>query len=57
MDQRAFRRMRALIAVSASPGDREVDLELVAAEIARVEERLTHWEAMVDRANGRRQAS
>jgi len=57
MDQRAFRRMRALIAVSASPGDREVDLELVTAEIARVEERLTHWEAMVDRANGRRQAS
>ncbi|HEY8759629.1 MAG TPA: hypothetical protein VIP52_01820 [Candidatus Dormibacteraeota bacterium] len=56
VDQRALRRMRALIAVSASPGDREADLELVTAEIARVEDRLAHWEAVVDRANGREQA-
>ena len=56
VDQRALRRMRALIAVSASPGDREADLDLVTAEIARVEDRLAHWEAVVDRANGREQA-
>jgi hypothetical protein len=47
----ALHRMRDLIAHSDWPDEHESDVQVVAAEIKRVRDRLAYWEDIVDRAN------
>ena len=53
VDENALEEMQALASESTWPYDDNEDIDLIRAELARVERRLRFWEDMVDGANWR----